>query len=95
MLELTIYGNGQGNFILGVTNSTIKYKVEKGEIINSNPLNQERIIFYLKGKLDKSEINSENMSMKPIVDYYPVVVGHNNESQCTLEKILEINEKVA
>jgi hypothetical protein len=95
MLELTIYGNGQGNFILGLTNSTIKYRIEKGERINSNPLNQERIIFYLKGKLDKSEINLDNMSMKPMINYYPVVIGYNNESQYTLEKILEVNEKLA
>ncbi len=95
MLELTIYGNGQGNLILGVINQTIKYKIKEDEKIYSIPLNEERIIFYLKGKLDKSEINADNMSMKPILDYYPVVVGHNNESQYILEKIIEINEKNA
>jgi hypothetical protein len=95
MLELTIYGNGEGNFILGITNQTIKYRIEKGEKIDFNPLNEERIIFYLKGKLDKSEINMDNMSIKPIINYYPIVVGHNNESQYTLEKIIEINEKAA
>lgn len=95
VIELTIYGNGQGNFILGVANSTIKYKIEKEERINFNPLDEERIIFYLKGKLDKSEINMNNMSMKPKINYNPVVVGHNNEKSYTLEHIVEINEKVA
>ena len=95
MFELTIYGNGQGNIILGVANSTIKYKIEKGERINSNPLNQERIIFYSKGKFDKSEINMNNISMNPIVNYFPIVVNHNNEKSYTLEHIVEINEKAA
>jgi len=95
MLELTIYGNGQGNLILGVKNSIIKYKIEKGEKIEFNPLTEQRIIFYSKYSDGRSNISREDMSMKPILDYSPVIVGRNNEWQNNLGKIIEINEKAA
>ena len=77
-----------------VAKSLIK-KIEKGEKIEFNPLTEQRIIFYSKYSDGRSNISREDMSMKPILDYSPVIVGRNNEWQNNLGKIIEINEKAA
>lgn len=93
MLELTV-SNSVGNEILGVINNIIKYKKNGQGPINYNPFNEERIIFYSKYSDGRTNINfKEDISMKPLVDYYPIIIGHNHELEKTPGKIIEINKK--
>jgi len=93
MLELTI-SNGNGNLTLGVMNNIIKYRKNGERPINSNPFDEERILFYSKYSDGRTAVDfKEDISMNPKIDYYPVIIGHNHESEGIPGKIIEINEK--
>lgn len=104
MLELTI-SDRNGNLILGVmNNNTIKYKKNGEGPINSVPFQEDRIIFYSKcedgGRNENGGANLQKnqISMKPVVGYFPIVIKHNNEGQYIPGKIIDIQdiqEKVA
>ena len=85
MLELTISKEGCAPIILGILGNIIKYKKENGYILELNPLESERIAIY-----DKDY--GKEISTKPKLDYYPIIVTQGKNGLDSPGKITEIKE---
>jgi hypothetical protein len=85
MLELTISKEGCAPIILGINGNIIKYKKENGQRLEINPFESERIAIY-----DKDY--GKEISPKPKVDYYPIIIRQGKNGLDCPGKIIEIKE---